>query len=146
MKLADCGVAQIFDFAVDGEKIWFTEWVENNIGVVDTSIPLPLEIQLDSNELSLTPGSSQPLNFVVSAKPVNEVLGVSLILSPTNEFLNVEVLMDSPKSFQLVPGSPVSISTTISASESAVPGTYKILLGAQSPEIAISKYVTVTIE
>jgi virginiamycin B lyase len=145
MKLADCGVAQIFDIAIDGEKIWFTEWVENNIGVVDTSIPLPLEIQLDSDELSLTSGSSQSLDFSISPKPYNEVLGASLILSSANESLNVE-LVDGPKSFQLVPGSPVTIQTTISASEDAVPGTYKILLGAQSSEIAISKYVTVTIE
>jgi virginiamycin B lyase len=69
----------------------------------------------------------------------------SLILSSANESLNVE-LVDGPKSFQLVPGSPITIQTTISASEDAVPGTYKILLGAQSSEIAISKYVTVTIE
>ena len=36
--LDNCGLAQIFDFTVDGDKIWFTEWVENNIGVVDTSM------------------------------------------------------------------------------------------------------------
>jgi virginiamycin B lyase len=145
MMLADCGVAQIFDFTVDGDKIWFTEWVENNIGVVDTSIPLPFEIQLDSDELFLTSGSSQSFNYVVSPKPYYEVLGASLILSPTHEFLNVD-LVDSSKSFQLVPGSPVSVHTIISASEDAVPGTYKLLLGAQSPDIAISQYVTVTIE
>jgi virginiamycin B lyase len=145
MMLSDCGVAQIFDIAIDGEKIWFTEWVENNIGVVDTSVPLPLEIQLDSNELSLASDSSQSFNFVLSPKSVNDVLGVSLVLSPANEFLNVE-LVNSPKSLQLVSGSPVTVQTIISASEDAVPGTYKILLGAQSSDIAISKYVTVTIE
>ncbi len=36
-----CGLSQVFDFTVDGSKIWFTEWVENNIGVVDTSATLP---------------------------------------------------------------------------------------------------------
>jgi len=40
----------------------------------------------------------------------------------------------------------VPIHTRISASEDAVPGTYKILLGAQSSDVAVSKYVTVTIE
>lgn len=142
----NCGIAQIFDFAVDGEKIWFTEWVENNIGVVDTSVPLPLEIQLDSDDLTLNSGDSKYFNFVVSPEPHYEVLGVSLILSTTHEFLNVELHEDSPESFQLIPGSPVPIHTTISASEDAIPGTYKILLGAQSPDIAVSKYVTVTIE
>jgi len=35
-----------------GTKIWFTEWVENNIGVVDTLIPLPLEIQLEADSIT----------------------------------------------------------------------------------------------
>ena len=35
-EMQNCGLAQIFDFTVSGDKIWFTEWVENNIGVVDT--------------------------------------------------------------------------------------------------------------
>ena len=31
--LENCGIAQIFDFTISGDKIWFTEWVENKIGV-----------------------------------------------------------------------------------------------------------------
>ena len=54
--------------------------------------------------------------------------------------------MISPETFQLDFDAPRPIHTTISASEDAVPGTYKVLLGAQSPDIAISKFVTVTIE
>jgi len=145
MMLDNCGLAQIFDFAIDGEKIWFTEWVENNIGVVDTSVPLPLEIQLESDALSLALGDTQDLNFIVYPKSQKD-MDVSLILSPTHEFLNVDLVMDSPETFQLDFDSPRPIHTTISASDDAVPGTYKILLGVQSSDIAISKFVTVTIE
>ena len=145
VMLDNCGIAQIFDFAIYGEKIWFTEWVENNIGVVDTSVPLPIEIQLESNTLTLTPGDTQHLNFIVYPKSQKD-LGVSLILSTTHEFLNVNLVNDSPETFQLDSDVPRPINITISASEDAVSGTYKILLGAQSPDIAISKFVTVTIE
>jgi virginiamycin B lyase len=144
--LSDCGVAQIFDFTVHGEKIWFTEWVENNIGVVDTSVPLPIEIQLDSDSIILTPGTSQHFNFIVTPKSQNDLLDISLILSSSNDFLNIELNPDTPESFQLDFDAPRPIHITISASEDAVPGTYKVLLGTQSPDIAISKYVTVTIE
>jgi virginiamycin B lyase len=41
---------------------------------------------------------------------------------------------------------PHPIHTSIHASEDAISGTYKILLGAQSSDVAISKFVTVTIE
>ena len=146
MMLSDCGLAQIFDFAIYGEKIWFTEWVENNIGVVDTSVPLPIEIQLESDNLTLAPGDSQSFNFVVSPKSQTDLLGISLVLSTTHEFLNIDLIDDSPETFQLDFDAPRPIHTTISASEDAVSGTYKILLGAQSSDIAISKFVTVTIE
>ncbi|BDQ30522.1 lyase [Nitrosopumilus zosterae] len=146
LMLADCGLAQIFDFAIDGEKIWFTEWVENNIGVVDTSVPLPLEIQFESNSITLAPGETKHFNFIVSPKSQKDLLGVSLILSPTHDFLNVDLVKNSPKSFQLDFDAPRPIHTSIHASEDAISGTYKILLGAQSSDVAISKFVTVTIE
>jgi len=146
MMEPNCGVAQIFDFAIYGEKIWFTEWVENNIGVVDTSVPLPIEIQLELDSLTLSPGDSQSLNFVVSPTLQKDLFGVSLILIPTHDFLSIDLTNNTPETFQLDFDAPRPILTTITASEDAIPGTYKVLLGAQSPDIAISKFVTVTIE
>ena len=146
MMMADCGLAQVFDFTVDGQKIWFTEWVENNIGVVDTSVPLPLEIQLESNSVTLSPGDSQHFNFIFSPKSQNEMFGVSLIMSATHDFLTVSPDHGTPESFQLDSDAPRPIHTTISATEDAIPGTYKVLLGAQLSDVAISKFITVTIE
>ena len=144
VMLNDCGLAQIFDFTIDGEKIWFTEWVENNIGVVDTSIPLPLEIQLESNSLILAPGETQDFNFIVSPNSKQDMWNLSLILSPTREFLTVDLVdLSNIERFDTI---TQTILTTISASEDAIPGTYKILLGVQLPDVAISKFVTVTIE
>ncbi len=146
MMLDNCGLAQIFDFTIDGEKIWFTEWVENNIGVVDTSVPLPLQIQLELDSLTLAPGDSQSLNFVVSPTSQKDLFGVSLILTPTHDFLSIDLTDGTPEVFQLDFDAPRPIHTTISASNDAVPGTYKVLLGVQSSDIAISKFITVTIE
>jgi virginiamycin B lyase len=143
--LSDCGLAQIFDFTVDGNKIWFTEWVENNIGVVDTSIPLPIKIKLEYDEITLTPGDSYPLNYVVESTS-QDMLDVSLVLSSTHDFLNIDLSQKTSQIFQLESNASESIPLTISASEDAVSGTYKILLGSQSPDIAVSKFVTVTIE
>ena len=33
----NCGLAQVFGFDISDQKVWFTEWVENNIGVLDFS-------------------------------------------------------------------------------------------------------------
>jgi virginiamycin B lyase len=145
-EMVDCGLAQIFDFTVDGDKIWFTEWVENNIGVVDTSIGLPLDIELDSNIVSLKAGQSKGLTFVVSPQTSQDLLNVSLILSDSHEFLNVVSDSNVPHTFQLDFDAPRPVAVTISASENALSGTYKVLLGAQIDEVSVSKFLTVVIE
>ena len=146
--LENCGIAQIFDFTISGEKIWFTEWVENKIGVVDTSVPLPLEIQLEQNTLNLVPGESQEFQYIISVGSQNDNLDLFLVASGTHDFLTVNVLDNSADLVAIVddPGETIVIPTMISASDDALPGTYKILLGTQSGDVTISKFLTVIIE
>jgi len=144
--LDNCGIAQIFDFAISGEKIWFTEWVENKIGVVDTSVPLPLEIQLEYDALNMIPGDSTDFNFIVSPQLKNGNLKLSSIVSTTHDFLTVNFVDDSIESFELDSDTSVTVHVDVSASDDALPGTYKILLGVESDDLAISKFLTVIIE
>ena len=141
VDISDCGLAQIFDFTIHNDKIWFTEWVENNIGVVDTSIALPFGIELGSKDISLISGESKNLSFTIS--PQQDLSDVSLILSDPYNFL--DVTSNVSDSFQLDLGVPSSMDVTISASNEATPGKYKILVGAQVEDVSISKFVTVTI-
>ena len=145
LLVADCGLAQIFDFTVDGEKIWFTEWVENNIGVVDTSIPLPLEIELGLETLSFSSGEKDHVPILVYPQ-TNDSMGASVILSSSHDFLKTKLTHDSTETFQLDSGEPETIHVDIMATDDAVPGTYNVLIGVQTSDVAISKYVTVTIE
>jgi virginiamycin B lyase len=138
----NCGLAQVFDFAVNNDKIWFTEWAENNIGVVDTSITLPFGIELDSKDISLKAGESKNLSFTIS--PLQDLPDVSLILSDPYDFVNATSNVSG--SFQLNSNTPKSIDVTISTSDASIPGKYKMLLGAQIEDVSISKFVTVTIE
>lgn len=146
--LDDCGIAQVFDFAISGEKIWFTEWVENKIGVVDTSVPLPLEIQLEANTLNLKSGESQEFEYAISMTSQNDASELFLVSSTTHDFLTANVLDGSADVVAIVENSAekIMIPTIISTSDDALPGTYKILLGTQYGDITISKYLTVIIE
>jgi len=142
-----CGVAQVFDFAVDGKKIWFTEWVENNIGVVDTSIPLPFSIDIDTKEIILKKGETAEV--AVTVTPVGAV-GSQQIGSPANvnysstsTFSDI-IIKPELNNFSLS-DVPITISVEVTASEYALSGTHKILLGAYTDDIAISQFITVTI-
>ena len=144
--LDDCGIAQVFDFTVSGDKIWFTEWVENKIGVVDTSVSLPLEIQFEYDVLNITSDDSATFHFIINSEFENDVLYLSSVISTTHDFLKVELIHDSVETFELNSDNPVAIHVKISSSDDALPGTYKILLGAESSDITIGKFLTVIIE
>ena len=144
--LDNCGVAQIFDFAISGDKIWFTEWVENKIGVVDTSVSLPLEIQFEYDTLNITSNDSTTFHFIINSQFENDLLELSSVISTTHDFLTVELIHDSVETFELNSDNPVTIHVEILSSDDALPGTYKILLGAESSDITIGKFLTVIIE
>jgi len=139
-----CGVAQVFGFTVDDKKIWFTEWVENNIGVVDTSIPLPFDISLDTENIVLKRGETAEV--VIQFSSINAPPRGHLVnISTTSLFADLIINPESTEFYHLTGNSESKI-VQITASDSAVPDTHKVLLGAYNDEIAISKFITVTIE
>jgi virginiamycin B lyase len=139
-----CGVAQVFGFTVDDKKIWFTEWVENNIGVVDTSISLPFDIDLNRENIILERGETTEIILEFSSTDIAPH-GYSVNISTTSLFTDLTINPESTEFYSNDSGSE-SIIVQITASESALPDTHKILLGAYNDEIAISKFITVTIE
>ena len=138
-----CGVAQVFDFAIDGKKIWFTEWVENNIGVVDTSIPLPFSIDIDTQSIILEKGQTANVMLYVISPAYDFTRSVTVNSSTTSLFSDI-VIASEPKELYLSDGSK-TISIQITASENALSGTHKVLLGAYNNEIAVSQFITVII-
>ena len=137
-----CGVAQVFDFAIDGKKIWFTEWVENNIGVVDTSIPLPFSIDIDTQSIILKKG--QTANVLLYVIPTSDLVGDITVNSSTTSLFSDIVVTSEPNELYLDDVSK-TISIQITASENALSGTHKVLLGMYNNDIAISQFITVTI-
>ena len=142
----DCGLSKAFDFTIDDEKIWFSEWAENNIGFVDTTVPLPIDVRLQSDEVYLAPGESKSLNFVVSSES-QSTLEISLIITNPDYGENLIVEPNSnEKLYSLNSNNPLVIDVVISALETAVPGEYKILLGSKTNQVSFSKFLTVFVE
>jgi virginiamycin B lyase len=141
--MEDCGLAQIFDFTIADDKIWFTEWVENNIGVIDSSKPLFFNVQLDKQKITLKKGEQTKLAF--SLTPNQNLPKVSLVSANTAQFSDLTVNYNENE-FGLDVGSPKNIDVTITASENAVPDIHKVLLSAQTDDLVVSQFVTVIIE
>ena len=137
----------MFDFAIDGKKIWFTEWVENNIGVVDTSIPLDFSISIDKSNITLEKG--QTAEVILTANPEinnpvsDKLISVNLISALTSPFSDIIINAESNQ-FILDDGEKI-IPIQITAGEYALSDTYKVLLGLNDGEVTISQFINVKI-
>ena len=140
--LQDCGVAQVLDFAVDHNKVWFTEWVENNIGVLDSSIALPIEV--NASDTSITVHRGQNATVSLNINPQEQLTSsVSIITSNTAGAQNI---LMTPQETQVTVDKSKTVKVTISADNFAITGTYKVLVGARYHDITVSKYIAVTLE
>lgn len=162
-NLADCGLSQAFDFAIDGDRIWFTEWVENNIGVVDTSIPLPLEVRASPDVVEVERGGTATITMTVvpegggaaggaagaaaAAQPpvVGPAAGASFVHADTSQFSDIAVESDTPLFMLGAAGGEQEAEITVSARNSALATDHKVLLGARTGDVTVSKYVTVRV-
>ena len=130
-------------FTIDGKKIWFTEWVENNIGVIDTSISLPFSIDTDKQSITLEKGQTANIMLYVTSTTSDLSDNVIVNSSTTSTFSDI-VVTSEQKELYIDDSSKTMIQITVS--ESALSGTHKVLLGAYNDDIAISKFITVIIE
>jgi len=138
--LTDCGISQSFGFTFKDKQVWFTEWVENNIGVLDASVKIPISLETEKGEIvikqgeqqeilvTVTPQTSQSMNIVLSGNSNSELIKINTKLEPTH-----------------ISEQAMQIPVTIFVDENAHQGIYKILLGTQIPDVSVSTYVTIKV-
>lgn len=132
---SDCGIAQVFGFDVDGDKIWFTQWVENKIGKVDLSKPLSATLITSNKQVTIPRGQAASVDVMVNTSEDTEILSKA-----TSEFSDITVKIPISKISE-----SQSIPISIVTSQSALPGTYKVLVSARTADITVSEFITVTI-
>lgn len=142
-NLESCGIAQVLDFTISGDKIWFTEWVENNIGLLDSSIPLPIEVNLEPKEVILNKGETSTLSFTITPK---EQLDEMVTLTTANTATLNDIVVDGTNKKITIKDQPETVSLSLSADKFALSGTYKLLVGAQYKEVTVSQFITITVK
>ncbi|MDE1867752.1 MAG: lyase, partial [Thaumarchaeota archaeon] len=138
----DCGVAQVLEFTVANNKVWFPEWVENNIGVLDTTIPLPLALNVSSSDITLHRGQNSTVNVtLIPSGQLSDKVQILTQQTAGEQDLNVTT---SDKTITLDKQKIVSVN--LLADNFALSGTYKVVIAARYQDVTMSQFVTVTIQ
>ena len=135
----NCGLAQIFGFDVYDQKVWFTEWVENNIGVLDISKELPIDVKFDSDTVKITSGESASIVVTVSAIG-DTVERIKISHNVPKDGIVLEYDKDA-----LTVKETETIDIRIFVDDTVPDGTYKVIIGADTGDVAVSSYVDILV-
>lgn len=137
----NCGISQILDFTIHGDKVWFTEWVENNIGVLDSNIPLPMEVSVQQKEVVLSRGENTTISLTIIPKMQLDTVSIT----SANTAGPNDIKVTSSKEIT-IENQPQTVSLNVRVDKFALPGTYKIVAGARHQEVTISEFVTIAVK
>lgn len=139
-EMKDCGNSQSLGFTLSDDKVWFTEWVENNIGVLDSSKILPISLETQKEEIQIKQGELKEIHVTIKPQ-TDEKLEVLLTSNTSAESIKVE----TPSETIEVLGTEIEIPVTIFAENNAQKGSYKVLIGTQLQDVVVSSYITIKI-
>ena len=142
---SDCGVAQVFGFDIADDKIWFSEWAENKIGVINTSKELPISINVDTNLITVKKGEKSTLNLTLAYSNSLKQDMIEVVTSNTAPYQSFSYISTSIERNKIQNNQEI-VGITIYANEKSLPGEYKLLIGGQTDDVIVSKFIDVVIE
>jgi virginiamycin B lyase len=123
--------------------VWFSEWTENKLGMLNGSRPLPFVVDTSSRELSIKRGQTAEIPLTVSAKdPVNLKMIASSTFTPTGNFGNSSYSF-SQDSFPLNTGETKGITFLVTPSADLENGDYTLMIGAENNELSYLQSIKV---
>ncbi|MEM2760516.1 MAG: hypothetical protein QXU32_08875 [Nitrososphaerales archaeon] len=143
-----CGISSPLQFALGSDgKIWFTEWSENKIGVLNPNLPLPVKLDITNDDVRLSHGESASIEIKVTT---NEKLDsdvymrISGTIVPAGRIFNMTADFSEQKLTFKEP-SIKTVALTLTP-ENALPfGEYRITVSAQYNDVTYSKILRLTV-
>jgi virginiamycin B lyase len=146
-----CGLANPLQFtlAPDG-KVWFTEWSESKIGVLDPNLPLPISLEVTNRAESIAGderarvvahGSTLPLIVSVTADQKLDAsvqMRISGTIVPTGRLFNMTAEFSERELIFSEP-STKTVDLKLTPKEGLTPGKYKLTISATYNEVTYSK-------
>jgi virginiamycin B lyase len=143
---AACGIANALQFSIGkNNQLWFSEWTENKLGMINTSSPIPFKVKIDESIVQVVPGQTKEIPITISSdKDVDVRMIASSTLTPTGGFGNSTASF-SQDSIELKPGDEKRVSFLITPSQDTRTGDYTMMIGVEDDRVSQMKAITLRI-
>lgn len=142
-----CGIANALQFSVGhgNNQVWFSEWSENKIGMVNASKPPPILVSVSPPDVTIRRGQSSEIK--VQVKAVSNAAVNMLSSSPftRNGDLGNSTGTFSEDKFNLAAGNTKDVSYIFTPASNIKPGQYILMLGADVSPVTIMRAVKVNL-
>lgn len=140
---ATCGLANVLQFTVGQDQVWFSEWTENKIAKLDAAKQIPLEVSAP-DEITVASGDSAEIRVTVDAPgDFSGKMMAAGTFTPTGALGNSSGIF-SEESISISGGSK-QVSYTFTPAENLAAGQYVIMVGAGNDDVSLLKAVKVNI-
>lgn len=141
-----CGIANALQFSIGkNNQLWFSEWTENKLGMLNTTNPVPFEVNVAQDKITVKKGETKEIPITISAnKDVNVRTIASSTITATGGFGNATTSF-SQDSFSMTAGEDKTVSFLITPSEDIQPGEYTMMLGVEDDQVSYLKSLSLRI-
>src|ERR671910_828683 len=131
------GISNTLQFSIGkNNQIWFSEWTENKLGMLNGSKALPFVVDTSSTEYTAKKGETIEIPLVISAiDKVNIKMIASSTFTKTGSFGN-STFSFSQESFSMNSGETKNITFLVTPSNDLATGDYTIMIGAENNEVS----------
>lgn len=143
---SSCGISNALQFSIGkNNQIWFSEWTENKLGMLNGSKPPSFVVGTSSPEYNVKRGETIEIPLIISAKSqVNLKMIASSTFTSTGNFGNSSISF-SQDSFSMNPGETKNVTFLVTPSDELANGDYTIMIGAENEEISYLNSIRVHI-
>lgn len=140
-------------FDIDSKgSVWFTEWTENKLGVLDADKidDLPISISVAEESLVVDASSNKSYELLVTVNPEQQDLDervkmtIAGSISSSGRLWNITGDFDRD-SFYFENNSPQTITLTLTPEPDLVAGDYTLTVGARYGEVTVSRITKLTV-
>ncbi len=141
-----CGISNALQFSIGkNNELWFSEWTENKLGMLNTSSPIPFKVSIAEENITVKRGETKEIPVIVSTdKQVDLRMIASSTLTPTGGFGNSTTSF-SQDSVSVLPGEEKKISFLITPSKDTAPDDYTFMIGVENDQVSYMKAISVKI-
>lgn len=134
---SSCGISNTLQFSIGkNNQVWFSEWTENKLGMLNGSKPLSFIVGSSSKEFHIKRGQTVEIPLVISA---NQQVDLKMIASSTftntGNFGNSSFSF-SQDSFSMGPGETKNVTFLLTPSADLENREYTLMIGAENNEMS----------